>query len=280
MQHHIQLGSHHLAGNGQLGRTVFLPGSASRAAQIAEHFSEVQVLRNGRGLNAHLGVLDLGGQPLEVLSISSGMGPGSAEIVMHELIAAGARRVVRVGSAGAMDPAIQPGAVCILSGAVRDEQTSRHVAPLSVPALSHPVAVQAMVEGAGAAGLSERCFLGMGHSKASLYAREFGRGPLGARNLEFGQVLAGCGVIASEMEASVLFVLANAACAGSASPLSAGNAAVPVQAACVLGVYAGTDSHMELDPETCRQADEATIQVALHGVMAWARADGLTGRVS
>ncbi len=273
MQHHIQLGAEHLSGNEGLGRTVFLPGSAGRARQIAAHFSELQVLDNPRGLTAHLGLLELGGERLEVLSISSGMGPGSAEIVMHELLAAGARRVVRVGSAGAMDPNLRPGSVCILSGAVRDEMTSQHVAPLSVPALSHPIAVQAMVSGARAAGLGQHTFVGMGHTKASLFAREFGRGPLGEDNLAFGHTLAASGVIASEMEASVLFVLANAACAGKASPVAAGNAAVPVQAACVLGIYAGTDSHMELDPVLCKLADERAIQVALHGAMAWARAD-------
>ena len=145
---------------------------------------------------------------------------------MHELIAAGARRVVRVGSAGAMDPNLSPGA-------------------------------------------------GVGHTKASLYAREFGSGPLGAVNTTYTQTLARSGAIASDMEASVLMILAAAASAGHAAPLSAGNAAVPVQAACVLGIYGGTDSHMDLDPAVCRQADERAIAVTLHGVMAWARADGI-----
>ncbi len=275
LQHHIHLGTHHLTGNGGLGRTVFLPGSSSRAAQIATHFEDVQVVDNPRGLTAHLGVLRLGGHTLDVLSISSGMGPASAEIVMHELIAAGARRVVRVGSAGAMDPNISPGAACILSGAVRDETTTSHVVPPAFPAVSHPVAVQAMVAGAHAAGLADHSFVGVGHTKASLYAREFGAGPLGTTNTAYTRTLARSGAIASDMEASVLMILAAAASAGHASPLSAGNAAVPVQAACVLGIYGGTDSHMDLDPVVCRQADERAIAVTLHGVMAWAQADGV-----
>ncbi|MFT5680339.1 MAG: uridine phosphorylase [Myxococcota bacterium] len=203
------------------------------------------------------------------------MGPASTEIVMHELIAAGARRVVRVGSAGAMDSNIIPGAACILSGAVRDEQTTRHVAPPAFPAVSHPAAVQAMIDGARSAALAEHCFVGVGHTKASLYAREFGAGPLGADNLAYTQSLARSGAIASDMEASVLMILASAASAGHIAPLSAGNAAIPVQAACVLGIYGGTDSHMSLDPVVCRLADQRAIAVALHGVMAWAKADGV-----
>lgn len=273
MQHHIHLDRDHLRGNGGLGRTVFLPGSSGRAAQIAAQFHDVQVVDNPRGLTGHLGQLRDGDRTLDVLAISSGMGPGSAEIVVHELIAAGARRIVRVGSCGSMDAAMVPGQVCILTGAVRDEMTSQHVAPLSVPAVSHPAAVHAMVAGARAAGLAEHTFVGMGHSKASLYAREFGQGPLGSANLSHSAVLAGAGVIASEMEASVLFVLANAACAGHASALSQGNAAVPVQAACVLGVYGGTDSHMKLDADLCRLADQRAISVAVQGAWAWADAD-------
>lgn len=229
---------------------------------------------NPRGHTAHLGVLRQGGRSLEVLSISSGMGPGSAEVILHELISAGARRIVRVGSAGAMDPAISAGQVCILTGAVRDEQTTRHVAPLEVPAVAHPAAVQAMIAGARAADLDDHCFLGLGHTKASLYAREFGQGPLGEANLAYGRTLARCGVIASDMEASVLFVLAAAASAGKAVPLSAGNAAVPVQTACVLGIYGGDDSHMQLDPVACRLADQRAIAVATAGALAWGEADG------
>jgi uridine phosphorylase len=275
LQHHIQLDSDHLRGNAGLGRTVFLPGSASRAAAIAEHFEGCTVIDNPRGLKAHLGLLRVKDQTLEALAISSGMGPGSAEVVMQELLAVGARRVVRVGSAGAMDPAIPVGSVVVLSGAVRDEQTSRHTAPLAFPAVSHPTAVQAMVDGATAAGLAEHCFVGVGHTKASLYAREFGAGPLGEQNLAYGNTLARCGAIASDMEASVLMVLANAASAGRATPVGAGNAAVPVQAAAVLGIYGGSDSHMELDPAKCALADRRSILTALHGALAWARADGL-----
>lgn len=275
LQHHILLGPQHLAGNGGLGRYVFLPGDRSRAAAIATAFTEHEVVENPRGLTAHLGRLTLGGATVDALSISSGMGTASTEIVLHELIAAGARRIVRVGSCGTLDPNLRPGQVAILSGAVRDELASRHIAPVEFPAVSHPAAVQSMVEGARAAGLAEEAFLGIGHTKASLYAREFGHGPRGAENKAYGHLLSRCGAIASDMEAAMLFIQASAASAGAASTVGAGNAAVPVQAACVLGVYGGDDSDMKLDPAKCRLADERAIAVARHGILAWARADGV-----
>ena len=275
LQHHILLGPEHLAGNGGLGRYVFLPGDRSRAASIAEAFTDHEVVDNPRGLTAHLGRLSLDGSPVDVLSISSGMGTASTEIVLHELMAAGARRVVRVGSCGALDPNLRPGQVAILSGAVRDELASRHLAPVEFPAVSHPVAVQAMMEGARLAGVAQDAFLGVGHTKASLYAREFGHGPRGEENRAYGHLLSRCGAIASDMEAAMLFIQASAASAGAASPVGTGNASVPVQAACVLGVYGGDDSDMKLDPALCRLADRRAIAVASHGILAWARLDGV-----
>jgi uridine phosphorylase len=269
VQHHIGLGPEHLLGNGALGRVVLLPGSRGRAAAIAERFEQVRVVENPRGLTAHLGVLASGGRRVDVLAISSGMGTPSTEIVAHELLAVGARRIVRVGSCGSMDPALVPGSVAILSGAVRDEMTSRHLAPVEVPALAHPDAVAAMVAGARAAGLAEHAFVGVGHSKASFYAREMGEGPMGTENLAYMRTLARCGVIATEMEASVLFVLAQARSAGRAVSVGATGADVPVQTACVLGVYAPYDGAEPLDPARCRLADERAIATALEGVLAW-----------
>jgi uridine phosphorylase len=156
---------------------------------------------------------------------------------------------------------------------VRDELTSRHLAPLELPAVAHPEAVAALVEGARVAGLEAHAFVGIGHSKASFYAREMAQGPLAEENRAYMRLLSRCGVIATEMEASLLFVLASAASAGRARPLAAGNAAVPVQTACVLGVYAHHESTAPLDPEACALADERAIACALAGIAAWSARD-------
>lgn len=269
LQHHIGLDATHLAGNDGLGRVVLLPGSRARAAAIGARFDGLTVVDNARGHTAHLGVLSRGGRRIDVMAISSGMGTPSTEIVAHELLAIGARRIVRVGSCGSLDPALRAGDIAILSGAVRDEMSSRHLAPVELPALAHPDAVAAMVAGARLAGLAEHAFVGIGHSKASLYAREFGMGPMAEENRAYMRLLARCGVIASEMEASVLFVLASAAAAGRATPVAAGALAVPVQTACVLGVYAYHEDVGALDHALCQLADERAITTALEGIVAW-----------
>ena len=176
------------------------------------------------------------------------MGTASTEIILHELLEIGARRVVRVGSSGSMDTHIRAGDAVIVTGAVRDELATRHLAPTEYPAVSHPSAVAAMVAGARQTGHADHTFLGVGHTKASLYAREFGHGPMGEQNRAYGELLARCGAVASDMEAAMLFIQASLRSAGHATSISAGNDSVPVQAACVLGVYGDDDSDMDLDP--------------------------------
>ncbi len=262
--YHLGLEPEHLAGNGGLGRVVLLPGDRSRAALIAERFDVTERVLSPRGHDSHLGVLRSadGLRAVDVLALSSGMGPASMEIVAHELMEAGARRIVRVGSSGALAPGIEPGSVIIATGAVRDEATSDRWMPREVPALAHPQAVAAFCVGARDAGLDALCFAGVVHSKDSLYGREFGVGPLKAENERAMQVLRDCGVLASEMEASVLFVLAAAASAGRAVSLAAGAEEVPVQGACVLAVYGD-------EPEICSLAVERAITVTCAGVLAW-----------
>ena len=273
VQQHIRLAPEQLAGNADLGRYVFLPGDPSRVEKIAAHFTDVELVENPRGFTARLGRLDpTGAEPIDVLVIPSGIGTASTEVVVHELLACGARRLVRVGSCGSGAPPIRPGDVVIATGAVRDDETTRHYAPPEFPALAHPDAVAAMAEGARRTGLANRVYRGVCHSKASLFAREFGHGPAGQRNLEYDAWLRRCGVVASEMEAPALFILA-ATCGGGPVPLSERPAAVECQATAVLAVYASDDSDMDFDEAVVRRAEERAIRVAIEGVRVWAEQD-------
>ncbi len=195
------------------------------------------------------------------------MGPSSVEIIVTELLDCGARRLVRVGSSGSLQPQLPSGSVLVVTGSVRDESTSDRWTPTAFPALSHPAAVAAMQQGARQAGLAEHTYAGLCHSKDAFFGREFNRGPLGPTNQAYVQVLRSAGVLATEMEASTLFVLASVASAGHVQPLSAGTGAVPVQAACVLAIYGEPGSTIT------KQADARAITVACQGVLAWDRCD-------
>ncbi len=270
--HHIRLGPDELAGNGGLGRYVFLPGDPARARAIAEHFSQRETRETPRRLDAHLGVMPSPRGPIDVLAIASGIGAASAEVVVFELLRAGARRLLRVGSCGAMRQEVAAGQVVIATGAVRDDGASAHYAPLEYPAIPHPRALQALQQAARNLDLGAHTFAALCHAKGSLYAREFGFGPAGEANLAYDDWLRRCGVVASEMEAATLFVLAST-WAPLAAPLAAPRRD-EVQAGAVLAVLGRDDSRMQaIDPAIAVLAEQRAIAIALEAVRVWAELD-------
>ncbi|MBU1628826.1 MAG: nucleoside phosphorylase, partial [Gammaproteobacteria bacterium] len=205
---HINAVEEDLAGNNGIGRYVFLPGSDGRAKQIADHFSSVTVKESSRAHNLYLGEIEHEGTKIEVASVATGMGTPSVDIIMNELIKLGAKRFLRVGTAGLLQPEfMRLGDFVIGLGAVRDEGASRNYVPLEFPAIASPEMVQALVEAARELNFPEQCHVGLMHSKDSLFAREFGEGAMAESNHAYVNILRRAGVLASEMEASHLFTL-------------------------------------------------------------------------
>jgi uridine phosphorylase len=79
---------------------VLLPGDPHRALSVAQHLLEApKMFNHQRGLWGYTGIAPDG----ELLTVqSTGMGGPSAAIVTEELIALGARRLVRIGTCGAL----------------------------------------------------------------------------------------------------------------------------------------------------------------------------------
>jgi len=80
------------------------------------------MFNHNRGLWGYTGAA-ADGQPLTVQS--TGIGGPSAAIVLEELIALGATRVIRVGTAGALDGALGLGDLLVVSQAICADGTSR-----------------------------------------------------------------------------------------------------------------------------------------------------------
>jgi len=94
----------HLRPAAQLAERVLLPGDPHRALAVAQALLEKpRMFNHARGLWGYTGRAR-DGEPLTVQS--TGMGGPSAAIVAEELIALGARRLVRIGTCGALAPGI------------------------------------------------------------------------------------------------------------------------------------------------------------------------------
>ena len=91
----------HLRPSAELAERVLLPGDPHRALFVAQALLERPIMFNHRrGLWGYTGLAP-DGEPVTIQS--TGMGGASAALVTEELIALGARRLVRIGTCGALD---------------------------------------------------------------------------------------------------------------------------------------------------------------------------------
>lgn len=118
------------------GQTVLMPGDPLRARYIAEHFLQNPVLVNNvRGVQGYTGLY----RDVRVSVMASGMGMPSMGIYSRELYEAfGVRNILRIGSAGAIQPHINLKEIVMAMGASMDSnyQTQYHLMGTFAPICS------------------------------------------------------------------------------------------------------------------------------------------------
>jgi purine-nucleoside phosphorylase len=201
----------HLHPTAPLAERALLPGDPGRALLLAQALlREPKMFNHHRGLWGYTGTAADG----EALTIqSTGMGGPSAAIVVTELAELGARRLIRVGTCGALDASLALGDLLIVSEAIAADGTSRALgAGDRVPAAPELLDALGVAAGAGAR-----------------------RGPVASTDLFYGdsgeaiERWRAAGARAVEMETATLFALAQklddvqAACALIVSDLLLGN---------------------------------------------------------
>jgi DeoD family purine-nucleoside phosphorylase len=112
---------HLRASEGDYAPAVLLPGDPLRAQRIARDFMDDPKQVNGeRGMLGFTGTFE--GKPVSVQS--TGMGCPSAAIVIEELITLGARRLIRVGTCGGLQPQLELGDLVVALSAVPGDSTA------------------------------------------------------------------------------------------------------------------------------------------------------------
>lgn len=204
---HINATFEDLEGNDGIGRYIFLPGSDGRAQEIANYFDKVTVKRHQREHNLYLGTIKSNGRKIDVAAIPTGMGCPSTEIIVHELYNLGAKRFLRVGTAGTLQPSlVNVGSIVNVQAAVRDDGTSRHYSPIEIPAIASLEFITSILVAGEHLNLAQEIHTGVVHCKSSLYARELAAGPQSLENQTYLNLLAQSGVLATEMETATLFI--------------------------------------------------------------------------
>jgi DeoD family purine-nucleoside phosphorylase len=114
----------HVQPTAPLAERVLLPGDPGRALRLAQSLlSEPKMFNHNRGLWGYTGEALADGAPLTIQS--TGMGGPSAAIVITELITLGARRLVRVGTCGALAPELELADLIVATEALSADGTSR-----------------------------------------------------------------------------------------------------------------------------------------------------------
>ena len=128
--------------------TALLCGDPERSRQIAEQTAGVTLCKNlsqHRGLNSYLVRL---ADDTPLLVATSGMGAPSLSIVVNELCQIGIRRMIRVGTCGAIADGVETGSVVISHAALCRQGAADDIAPPEYPAAADPFLTVALVEAA------------------------------------------------------------------------------------------------------------------------------------
>lgn len=206
---HPELNPDDMLGNNDIGRYVFLCGSRKRAEKIGSLFNNLEIKKYPLGYELFIGNINGFEGKIDVAVISTGMGCPSLDIIMHQLFAIGARRFLRIGTAGSLQANyVKTGQLVVATGAVRDEHTSMNYIGLEYPAMASTEFVNASLIAGDNLKLMEHIFPGIVHTKDSIFARELGFSHL-KENHEYMENLKLAGVVASEMECSHIFVLSS-----------------------------------------------------------------------
>ena len=191
---------------GDVSKYVLLPGDPERVPLIARYWDKSWKVASHREYVTYSGYY----KGVFISATSTGIGAPSTAIAVEELARVGSEVFIRVGTTGALKREIKVGDLVISTGAVRLEGTSRHYVIPEYPAVASYDVVLALVEAAETLGV--RYHVGLTASSDSFYVgqeRPGFRGYMPPHAKGLIEYLKNANVLNFEMEASVIFVLAN-----------------------------------------------------------------------
>ena len=226
-----------------------LSGDPERARLIAQtQLREVRMLSENRGLNSYLGLLP-DGRPL--LSATSGMGAPSLSIVVNELVQAGIRVIIRIGTTGSIQDDVKAGSIVITNAALCRQGAADDIAPPEYPAAADPFLTVELVNAARDLGIEHH--VGITASVDSFYEgqerSETSANPHLMRRLQGAtEEYRRLNILNYEMECGTLFKMGNV---------------YGFHAGCVCGVIAQRTSAETIVQERKTAAVDAAIRVAI-----------------
>ncbi len=180
---------------GDLPKKVIVVGDPKRASLAAEKLENTRELGSYREYFSYAGTYN----GVDIGVVSHGVGGAGAAVCFEELCRSGVDTIIRAGSAGGMQPDVVDGHIVIATAAVRNDGFSSGVVAPEFPAVADLEVTNALIE-------STRDTVTSVHRGIVLTSAVFYPHPIFGSSLPQWQQ---AGVIAVEMEAAALFVIAS-----------------------------------------------------------------------
>ncbi|MFZ0546957.1 MAG: nucleoside phosphorylase [Candidatus Promineifilaceae bacterium] len=180
---------------GSVPASVIVCGDPDRATKTADLLEDAALLCENREYRCYTG--RFAGK--EVAVCSHGIGAPGAAIAFEELIAAGASRLLRVGTCGGLQPEQKSGDLVIVTAAVDSTGYGRETVPVGFPAAADPLLTMSLIRAARQA--NQTIQFGLALTRDNFY-----RGVDIAGHLNY-QLMSQANVLAVEMECSPLFIV-------------------------------------------------------------------------
>lgn len=150
---------------GEIGEYVLIPGDPQRSKKIAKYFDNPKLIANNREYITCTGFIN----DTKISVCSTGIGGPSTAIAIEELVACGAKTIIRVGTCGGIDLNVKTGDLIIPQAAIRMDGTSKEYAPIEFPAVADIDIINALVEASN--NLNNEYHVGIIQSKDSFYGQ-------------------------------------------------------------------------------------------------------------
>jgi len=189
---------------GSIAPYALLPGDPGRVDLIGGYLKNFRILGQNREFRIGTGTY----QGIAITVCSTGIGCPSTAIAAEELIFAGAKTLIRVGTCGgAWRSDIPAGSLIIPTSSVRDEGTTAEYIPIGFPAVADFEVVASLVRSAQEK--KYRYFSGVNRTHDAFYGSQTAITKWGAYLTEERWKNCDTPILSSDMETSALLVIAS-----------------------------------------------------------------------
>lgn len=189
--------------NDDISPYVILPGDPARSVLIGKKY-----LKKGKFISQYREFVTYTGyyKNLRISVTSTGIGCPSTAIAVEELINAGAKVLIRVGTCGgALRKDIKVGSIIIPSASIREEGTTKEYLPAEFPAVADYQVIQALEK--SAISKDYPYYIGVNRTHDAFYGQAKNLKNWGSPFLDPRMKSWKYPILSSEMECSALFVI-------------------------------------------------------------------------